>query len=94
MKREEHIAEFKQYCPPSYIDQYDEENNVTPGEWRIDMMPQHIQPLHRIGANRAATDAITLRNNIAEYFLSDIGQILWQWIVINRGMLINIPERN
>jgi len=33
-----------------------------------------------------------LRNNIAEYFLSDIGQISWQWIVINRGMLINIPK--
>jgi len=94
MKREEHIAEFEQCCPPFYIDQYDEENNVTPGEWRIDMMPQHIQPLHRIGANRAAADAITLRNNIAEYFLSNVGQISWQWIVINRGMLINIPERN
>jgi len=39
------------------------------------MMPQHIQLLHRIGINRAATDAIALRNNIAEYFLSDVGQI-------------------
>lgn len=45
-------------------------------------MPGHIQPLHRIGANRATTDAIGLRNNIAEYFLSDADHVHWQWAMI------------
>ncbi|KYM97843.1 Cyclic nucleotide-gated olfactory channel [Cyphomyrmex costatus] len=56
MKREEHIAEFKQYCPLFNIDQYDEDNNIILGKWCIDMMPQNVQPLHRIEVNRAATD--------------------------------------
>lgn len=83
MKLEEHIAGLRQYCHPSYVDQYDEEDNIIPGEWRNYMMPQHIQPVQRVGANRGARGAIALRDNIAEYFLSDAGQVYWQWAAIH-----------
>lgn len=84
MKREQHISGFRQYCPPYFVDRYDEENNIIPGECRNDAMPAHIHPVQRTGANRAAGNAIALRNNIAEYFLSDIGQVYWQWNAIHR----------
>ncbi|KAL6254070.1 hypothetical protein P5V15_014687 [Pogonomyrmex californicus] len=59
MKKEEHQQGFKKYCPPTYIDQEDDNRIMIPGEWRRDAAA-NIQNLHRIGANRAAVAAVNL----------------------------------
>jgi len=34
MKKEEHIIGFQSYCPPGYVDYYNENGDVVPGSWR------------------------------------------------------------
>lgn len=91
MNREEHIVGFQSYCPPGYVDYYDNNGNVVPGLWRGENTPAFVTRLNRVGSNRAATIAMKQQDTIAEYFVSNVGQILWQWEVVNRGRIINVP---
>jgi len=91
IKREEHIAGFKKYCPPTYADEVDEHGKVRPGEWRRTENLTNFQDIGRMGANRATVDAINQRDFIAEYFLSEQGFVEWQWRSAFRGFEINVP---
>lgn len=91
MKNEEHIAGFQLYCPAGYIDSYDENGDVIPGSWRDESTPRCITRLNRVGSNRAATNAMKQQDAIAAYFISNEGQIPWQWNVINKNRVINVP---
>lgn len=91
MKKEEHIVGFKSYCPSNYVDYYDENGNVVSGLWRSENIPGSITRLNRVGSNHAATVAMKQQDTIAAYFTSDQGQIPWQWEIVNRGRIINIP---
>jgi len=44
-----------------------------------------FQCIGRIGGNNAAADAIRLRNNLRDYFLSEAGEIEWQYNVATRN---------
>ncbi|XP_067214458.1 uncharacterized protein [Linepithema humile] len=91
MKKEEHIVGFKSYCPSGYVDYYDENGNVVSGLWRGENTPGSITRLNRVGSNHAATVAMKQQDTLAAYFTSDQGQIPWQWEIVNRGRIINIP---
>ncbi|XP_011345751.1 protein ALP1-like [Ooceraea biroi] len=57
MKRE-HVAGFQSYCPPGYVDYYDDNGNIVLGLWRDENIPVCVTRLNRVGSNRAATIAI------------------------------------
>jgi len=50
------------------------------GAWRREVPDINIfQCIERMGSNNAAADAIRLRNNVRDYFLSEAGEIEWQY---------------
>lgn len=91
MNKEEHLQGFKQYCPSSYVDHEDNNHNIVPGEWRREPFCDYFQNIGRLGGNRGALVAIHQRDTIAKYFLSEEGQVPWQWQTVYRGFDINMP---
>jgi len=90
MKRNEHLIGFQSYWPPGYVDYFDNNGNIVLGLWRGENTPGCIIRLNRVGSNRAATIAMKQQDTIAAYFISNQGQIPWQWEVVNRGRIINV----
>lgn len=91
IKREEHIAGFKSYCPPGYVDYYDKNGYITPGLWRNKNTSTCVTRLNRVGSNRAATIAMKQQDILAAYFISNQEQIPWQWTSLNRNRTTNVP---
>ncbi|XP_018305413.1 uncharacterized protein [Mycetomoellerius zeteki] len=82
MKWEEHTIGFQSYCPPGYVDHYNEDGNVVSGLWRDENVPRCITRLNRVGSNRAATISLEQQDTISEYFMTNEGQIPWQWYIV------------
>ncbi|KYN50010.1 hypothetical protein ALC62_00037 [Cyphomyrmex costatus] len=56
------------------------------GAWRREMPALNIlQRIGRLGGNNAAANAIRLRNNLKDYFVSEIGEIEWQYEAVTRS---------
>lgn len=70
-----------QYCPPEYMDNAGE----TDGIWRLE--GPILQSVGRIGANVAKREIYKLRDNLAQYFVTE-GQVTWQNKFINKGLLL------
>jgi len=56
------------------------------GAWRQEVPDINIfQCIGMMGCNNAAADAIRLRNNLRDYFLSEAGEIEWQYNVATQN---------
>ena len=67
------------YRPRSLVDFEDENGNVTPGEWRNDVITDSFYPLQvpRTGHN-ATKSAKSVRDDFKDYFVNE-GAVEWQW---------------
>lgn len=76
-----------QYCPPNYVDREDAHGRRIDGVWRADA--QADQPLFRqigrVGANRAGVHIVRMRDQLAQYLVSEEGGVDWQDRVIWAG---------
>lgn len=75
------------YCPINYIDTWDNNGNIIPGNWRQDNINVTLQSIGRMGANNATRQNITLRDSLADYLYSPEGAVSWQKAYITRGRL-------
>ncbi|XP_034245542.1 protein ALP1-like [Thrips palmi] len=76
-----------QYCPPNYVDREDGQGRRIDGAWRAD--PQDdaplFRPIGRIGANRAGVQIIRMRDQVAQYLVSEEGAVDWQDRIVWEG---------
>ncbi|CAL1681009.1 unnamed protein product [Lasius platythorax] len=65
------------YCPPNFVDTEQEDGSIIPGAWRneystgIECIPST--------AHRSTIEAYKQRDIIANYFLSAVGEVPWQY---------------
>ncbi|KAM0730281.1 hypothetical protein ACS0PU_004158 [Formica fusca] len=79
-------AENAMYCPPNYADTWDNEGNVISGQWRQCEENVTFKNMGRMGVNNATRKNLTLRDTLAEYFISPEGAVSWQEAYITRGL--------
>jgi len=83
IKKEEQQNAQHRYCPEGYVDTYNVDGSLIPGEWRhVENIPNG---LGRVGTNNFARAIIDLRNIFAAYLNSSEGQVDWQHQYVNRG---------
>ncbi|KAJ8884067.1 hypothetical protein PR048_015924 [Dryococelus australis] len=66
------------YCTDTFVDQ--ENSGVLLPAWG-----RSSTKVGKIGSNNSARAAINARNQLAFYFVSPYGDVLWQYAVVNRG---------
>jgi len=71
MKKEEHIIGFQSYCPPGYVDYYNENGDVVPDFWQNENTLGFIPQLNRVESNHAATIAMKQQDTIVAYPISN-----------------------
>lgn len=75
----------QQYCPPNYPDR-DENGTFYPGEWRNEATSTSaIQDTFKMGSNNRALRAVTIRDQLKDYFNSNEGSLSWQLQHVRRG---------
>ena len=71
------------YMPPGSVDMEDSVTHVVqPGDWHQGPQPTGLVPLTRQGSNRHSNAAKDIRNQLCQYFVSEEGQVPWQWNMI------------
>lgn len=76
------------YTPPTLIDTITESGDVIHGEWRqIVRNDNNLTTVGRMGSNVSAKQITTLRDNLAEYLVSDAGAVAWQLNYVRRGRI-------
>lgn len=78
----------RMYQNSGLVDGYGPNGELQNGEWRA-QVPQHsmMERAGRLGANNPTRAAIIQRDKLRDYFLTEEGEILWQY----RHVLGNIP---
>ncbi|KAG4065527.1 hypothetical protein HA402_013297 [Bradysia odoriphaga] len=66
------------YCPTQLCDQIDEDGNVTLGTFDKGSPPGGMVNLSNQGCNRSPSSAISIREYIYKYFVSQFGSRPWQ----------------
>lgn len=64
---------------------WDNKGNVISGQWRQCEENITFKNMGRMGANNATRKNVTLRDTLAEYFISPEGAVLWQEAYVTRG---------
>lgn len=77
----------RRYCPPEFTDSFNENGVCQPGSWNE--RATSLVSVRRLGSNNASRNVQAMRDILAEYFISDIGSVPWQWTHILRG---TVPE--
>lgn len=74
------------YTPPAFIDSLMDNGYELDGEWRtFTKNDSHLTSIGRVGSNVAANYVIELRDQLADYLISDAGAVQWQLTYANRG---------
>lgn len=77
------VPEKRLYCPSHFIDSELENGKIIGGTWRDEQMQsQQIRPTN---AHRATRNAIEQRDILGDYFVSQAGEIPWQYDYVRRG---------
>ncbi|KAJ8349443.1 hypothetical protein SKAU_G00245730 [Synaphobranchus kaupii] len=74
----------RSYCPPNATDSEDVNGNVVEGSWRQEEERSCLQDIPRVGANTFGADASAIRQNPKNYFISEAGEVPWQWEHVRR----------
>ena len=71
----------RQYCPAGYVDSYDSDGALLPGKWRDDSVGIVASSSQRLNgtSNKHGRAAAEVRNAFANYFMSSVGEIEWQY---------------
>lgn len=77
MMREDRENKRKIYCPTTYIDYENDDGSVIPGMWR-DAMDSNFDDIGRLGWNSATRKAVAQRDALADWMITEEGQIPWQ----------------
>lgn len=72
------------YCPPNFVDSEDTAGNIIPGEWRR-YTDNALTNIPATSAHHATTIAYKQREKLADYFLSPLGEVPWQYEYVQRG---------
>lgn len=67
------------YCPPGFGDSEDSNGDLIPGEWRLQGTGNGLLPIGTQGGNRYTRSAKDTRDWFRVYFLSERGQLSWQY---------------
>ncbi|XP_039310452.1 uncharacterized protein LOC105193750 [Solenopsis invicta] len=78
----------RQYCTTDLIDTEKRDGNIREGQWRRHFSP-HFAELGRLDANRADSVAKEMRNILKGYFVSPVGEALWQYEYTFKEVIIN-----
>lgn len=65
------------YCPPGYVDSNNDEN----GAWRLEQTP--LNSVGRLSSNVAKRAVYENRDILANYLVSEKGQVPWQNKMVN-----------
>lgn len=77
---EELPMQQRRYNAIGLVDQEGPHGELFHGAWRQEVPDINIfHRIGRMGGNNAAADAIRLRNNLRDYFISKAGEIEWQY---------------
>ncbi|KAJ8365038.1 hypothetical protein SKAU_G00138690 [Synaphobranchus kaupii] len=57
----------------------DVNGNVVEGSWRREEERSCLQDIPRVGANTFGADASAICQNLKNYFISEAGEVPWQW---------------
>lgn len=72
------------YCPPSFVDQ-DFCGVIYPGEWRNETQDTiRLQNIVRMGSNNPSRNAVEIRDQFCNYFVSENGSLPWQNALVLR----------
>lgn len=74
----------RNYCPTGKVDHYNDEGELILGDWSNQ---KNLQSVHKMGSNNATVLAKNQRNILADYFVSDAGEVEWQYSYVNKGAL-------
>ena len=67
--------EKRMYCPPGYVDYEDQPN----GSWREEVSETSaLRDIGKMGSNMYSNTAKQMRDNLANYFVSEAGRVPWQ----------------
>lgn len=67
------------YCPPGYMDKFDDENVITEGEWRKRISSDSLyHTTFSASAGRPSDYGKYIRNVLKQYVNSNIGELPWQ----------------
>jgi len=74
------IPTTRLYQNPGLVDRYGPDGEMQNGEWRA-QVPQHnmMERVGRLGANNPTRAAIIQRDKLRDYFLTEEGEISWQY---------------
>lgn len=73
------------YCPPNFVDTEQEDGSIIPGARRNEYSTG-IECIRPSTAHRSTIEAYKQRDIIANYFLSAVGEVPWQYTYIRRGL--------
>ncbi len=83
----------KVYCPDNFCDVEDTTNLQEPvdGLWRENAIPtQNLHPHRLIGSANFTRIAASIRDNLSQYFSTNVGQVSWQDAAVDRGYYIRV----
>lgn len=74
------------YITPELVDFENDEGILVEGSWRINnQFINGLRHANQLGGHNFGCNAAQIRDNLRDYFVSDIGSIPWQDTVIQRG---------
>jgi hypothetical protein len=80
------VADSIKYVPPRFVDYTGADGESYQGEWRrLVTEDGALRDLGRLGGNNYDAVSRNVRESLATYFMSDAGEIPWQYAVANRG---------
>ena len=80
LQRKDNTSDSAQrlYCPTGYVDSYDSEGQLVRGQWRLDAT-DNVPSLTQLSGNRTSRMAAEVRDEFANYFVSNVGEVEWQY---------------
>ena len=74
------------YVPQSYIDR-ENEGIIVNGNWRTELGNEsRLHKIRKTASNMHSSTAKSIRSELIDYFISDVGLVPWQTRVIYEGL--------
>ena len=84
---DKYIDNSNRYVPQSFVDR-ENEGIVINGDWRTILANEwSLHKIRKTASNMHSSTAKTIRSELTDYFISDIGSVPWQNRVINEGLI-------
>ena len=84
LRRRDGVSNDRPYVHPTEVDHEDEQGRVRQGAWRQNPGAD-FRELGRVDSNMHSRRAAAVRDQLADYFMSDAGAVPWQLGIVRRG---------